>query len=102
MDLNVEEAWALGYTGKNITTAIMDDGVDYTHPDLMHNYVCSHRELRINSWFFFRMQRLVMITAVMIDIPILGIRMIGLIGKRWFVSRDLNIYSIQSWDTLCG
>ncbi|UJR15379.1 hypothetical protein I4U23_002327 [Adineta vaga] len=38
LDLNVEEAWALGYTGKNITTAIMDDGVDYTHPDLMHNY----------------------------------------------------------------
>ena len=40
LDLNVEEAWALGYTGKNVTTAIMDDGVDYTHPDLMHNYVC--------------------------------------------------------------
>ncbi len=40
LDLNVEEAWKLGYTGKNITTAIMDDGVDYTHPDLMHNYVC--------------------------------------------------------------
>ena len=39
LDLNVEEAWALGYTGKNVTTAIMDDGVDYTHPDLMHNYV---------------------------------------------------------------
>ncbi|CAF1146837.1 unnamed protein product [Adineta steineri] len=38
LDLNVEEAWALGYTGKNITTAIMDDGVDYTHPDLMYNY----------------------------------------------------------------
>jgi proprotein convertase subtilisin/kexin type 2 len=38
LDLNVEEAWALGYTGKNVTTAIMDDGVDYTHPDLMHNY----------------------------------------------------------------
>jgi subtilisin family serine protease len=29
----------MGYTGKNITTAIMDDGVDYTHPDLMNNYV---------------------------------------------------------------
>ena len=39
LDLNVEEAWALGYTGKNVTTAIMDDGIDYTHPDLMHNYV---------------------------------------------------------------
>ncbi|CAF1214953.1 unnamed protein product [Rotaria sordida] len=38
LDLNVEEAWALGYTGKNVTTAIMDDGLDYTHPDLMHNY----------------------------------------------------------------
>ncbi|CAM4740900.1 unnamed protein product [Rotaria magnacalcarata] len=38
LDLNVEEAWALGYTGKNVTTAIMDDGVDYTHPDLMRNY----------------------------------------------------------------
>lgn len=39
LDLNVEEAWAMGITGKNITTAIMDDGVDYTHPDLMNNYV---------------------------------------------------------------
>ncbi|CAM4739986.1 unnamed protein product [Rotaria magnacalcarata] len=38
LDLNVEEAWALGYTGKNVTTAIMDDGLDYTHPDIMHNY----------------------------------------------------------------
>lgn len=26
MDLNVEAAWALGYTGKGVTTAIMDDG----------------------------------------------------------------------------
>lgn len=38
LDLNVEEAWALGFTGKNVTTAIMDDGVDYTHPDLMNNF----------------------------------------------------------------
>ncbi len=39
LDLNVEEAWAMGFTGKNVTTAIMDDGVDYTHPDLMNNFV---------------------------------------------------------------
>lgn len=26
LDLNVEDAWAQGYTGKGITTAIMDDG----------------------------------------------------------------------------
>lgn len=38
LDLNVERAWALGYTGKNITTAIMDDGVDYMHPDLRNNF----------------------------------------------------------------
>ncbi|KAI1711041.1 subtilase family domain-containing protein [Ditylenchus destructor] len=38
LDLNVEKAWALGFTGKNITTAIMDDGVDYMHPDLKNNF----------------------------------------------------------------
>ena len=26
LDLNVEAAWALGFTGKGVTTAIMDDG----------------------------------------------------------------------------
>ena len=39
LDLNVAAAWAQGITGKNITTAIMDDGVDYMHPDLINNYV---------------------------------------------------------------
>lgn len=39
LDLNVEAAWAQGVTGKNVTTAIMDDGVDYMHPDLKFNYV---------------------------------------------------------------
>lgn len=38
LDLNVEKAWALGFTGKNVTTAIMDDGVDYLHPDLKNNF----------------------------------------------------------------
>ncbi|CAH2264155.1 jg8111 [Pararge aegeria aegeria] len=38
LDLNVEAAWAQGYTGVNVTTAIMDDGVDYMHPDLKYNY----------------------------------------------------------------
>ena len=54
LDLNVEEAWAMGYTGKNITTAIMDDGVDYTHPDLMYNYVCvfSYFIQYINFFFY--------------------------------------------------
>jgi len=38
LDLNVEAAWAQGFTGRNVTTAIMDDGVDYMHPDLRDNY----------------------------------------------------------------
>ncbi|XP_032804422.1 neuroendocrine convertase 2 [Petromyzon marinus] len=38
LDLNVVEAWELGYTGKGVTIAIMDDGIDYLHPDLAANY----------------------------------------------------------------
>ena len=38
LDLNVEAAWAQGITGRNVTTAIMDDGVDYMHPDIINNY----------------------------------------------------------------
>jgi proprotein convertase subtilisin/kexin type 2 len=38
LDLNVEPAWALGFTGKGVTTAIMDDGIDYMHPDLFDNF----------------------------------------------------------------
>ncbi|XP_055678507.1 neuroendocrine convertase 2 [Lutzomyia longipalpis] len=38
LDLNVQAAWDQGITGKNVTTAIMDDGVDYMHPDLKYNY----------------------------------------------------------------
>lgn len=30
LDLNVEVAWAQGVTGKNVTTAIMDDGESST------------------------------------------------------------------------
>ena len=69
----------------------MDDGVDYTHPDLMHNYVCltiNYNRLHILSLDFFRMQQLVMISVVMIDIRIHVIPMIGLIGKRNRIIRD--------------
>uniref|UniRef100_A0AAU7L203 Neuroendocrine convertase 2 n=1 Tax=Dugesia japonica TaxID=6161 RepID=A0AAU7L203_DUGJA len=38
LDLNVLSAWAQGITGKGVTTAIMDDGIDYLHPDLSKNY----------------------------------------------------------------
>jgi uncharacterized repeat protein (TIGR01451 family) len=32
---NVEEAWRNGYTGKGVTVAVLDDGIDTAHPDLM-------------------------------------------------------------------
>ncbi len=47
LDLNVEPAWALGYTGKGVTTAIMDDGIDYMHKDLYDNYVSIRRCMQL-------------------------------------------------------
>lgn len=38
LDLNVESAWKQGFIGRNVTTAIMDDGVDYMHTDLRQNF----------------------------------------------------------------
>jgi subtilisin family serine protease len=32
--IKADSVWDIGYTGKNITIAIIDTGVDYTHPDL--------------------------------------------------------------------
>ncbi|MGG6296172.1 S8 family serine peptidase [Leptolyngbya sp. AN02str] len=37
MDLNVVPVWN-DYTGQNITVAILDDGVDYTHSEINDNY----------------------------------------------------------------
>ncbi|KAH9500127.1 Uracil phosphoribosyltransferase, synthesizes UMP from uracil, partial [Bulinus truncatus] len=37
-DMNVIEAWRLGYTGKNIVVTILDDGLEHDHPDLVKNY----------------------------------------------------------------
>ena len=37
--MNVISAWKVGYTGKGITVAVVDDGVDGSHPELKENYV---------------------------------------------------------------
>ena len=36
--MRVEDAWAAGFTGKDITVTVLDDGVEKDHPDLKANY----------------------------------------------------------------
>lgn len=40
LDLNVEAAWAQGVTGKNVTTAIMDDGKCIYSYCLLATHMC--------------------------------------------------------------
>ena len=38
MDMNVEDAWAQGVSGKGVVITILDDGLEWNHPDLKDNY----------------------------------------------------------------
>lgn len=51
--MNVIEAWKSGHTGKGITIAIVDNGVDIKHPDLKANIVSLWKKcisIEINIW----------------------------------------------------
>jgi subtilisin family serine protease len=37
-DINVYPAWEKGYSGKGVVVTVVDDGIEYTHPDLADNY----------------------------------------------------------------
>ena len=36
--MRVKEAWEKGYTGKGVVVTILDDGLEWDHPDLIKNY----------------------------------------------------------------
>ncbi|KAF8794780.1 Furin-like protease kpc-1 like protein [Argiope bruennichi] len=38
LDMNVQDAWAQGVTGKGIVVTILDDGLEKDHPDISKNY----------------------------------------------------------------
>ena len=37
--MNVYQAWQQGFTGKGIVVAVVDDGLQQSHPDLTDNFV---------------------------------------------------------------
>ncbi|MBO8160333.1 MAG: S8 family serine peptidase [Thermosipho sp. (in: Bacteria)] len=43
--LDVEQAWNAGYTGKGVVVAVIDTGVDGTHPDLVGQVIEGYRPL---------------------------------------------------------
>ncbi len=48
-DLNVEGAWNSGLNGDGIRVAVVDDGLDMTHPDLRPNIVAGSHNYRRQS-----------------------------------------------------
>jgi subtilisin family serine protease len=47
--IKAPNAWAQGYTGKGVTVAVLDGGVDSTHPDLQQNIWTNLREIPGNG-----------------------------------------------------
>lgn len=47
--VNAPEVWAQGYTGEGVVVAVLDTGVDYTHPDLIDNIWTNTGEIADNG-----------------------------------------------------
>ena len=53
LDMNVQEAWAEGVTGKGTVVTILDDGLEKDHPDIRRNYVSALTPCLSLSFFYF-------------------------------------------------
>ena len=49
-DHNVKRAWDKGYSGKNVTVAVVDDGLKYTHEDFKGRYVSKIKNFLTVMW----------------------------------------------------
>ena len=43
--MGVQEAWEMGYTGKGVVVALVGDGLDTNHYDLVDNFVSHHANI---------------------------------------------------------
>jgi len=52
--MNVVTAYLWKMSGKGVVVTILDDGIEKDHPDLVKNYVCTHRSAhyKIQSHFY--------------------------------------------------
>ena len=37
--MRITDAWRAGYHGEGVVVTILDDGIEFSHPDLSSNYV---------------------------------------------------------------